>query len=104
MKLAVHYCLRHPDRHAAARCMVCSHRFCRECVTEHSGRYMCADCLRKEVGKRERGKSGLLRATGQWSLAVLAVCVTWALFFEFASGLLDAADYFHPEPFQQFDK
>ncbi len=39
-------CVRHPDREAAARCPACGRFFCRECVTEHEGRLLCAACLR----------------------------------------------------------
>ncbi|MDX9732632.1 MAG: rhomboid family protein [Thermoanaerobaculia bacterium] len=39
-------CFRHPEREAAARCPACRRAFCRECVTEHDGRVLCASCLR----------------------------------------------------------
>ncbi len=38
-------CFRHPEREAAARCPACRRAFCRECVTEHEGRVLCASCL-----------------------------------------------------------
>ena len=42
-------CLLHPDREAAALCMGCGQAFCRECVTEHDLRMLCADCLAREA-------------------------------------------------------
>jgi hypothetical protein len=38
-------CFLHPEREAAARCPACRRAFCRECVTEHEGRVLCAPCL-----------------------------------------------------------
>ena len=42
-------CLLHPTREAAALCMGCGQPFCRECVTEHDLRMLCAGCLAKEA-------------------------------------------------------
>lgn len=40
-------CLNHSVREAVARCPVCTQFFCRECITEHEDRVICAACLRK---------------------------------------------------------
>lgn len=40
-------CLLHPHRESVARCPECRQAFCRECITEHAGRVICAACLRK---------------------------------------------------------
>lgn len=40
-------CLLHSQREAVARCPVCRQSYCRECITEHEGRVICAACLRK---------------------------------------------------------
>lgn len=40
-------CLNHFSREAACRCPVCRNYFCRECVTEHDDRLVCAGCLKK---------------------------------------------------------
>jgi hypothetical protein len=40
-------CVRHQTREAAARCVECTESFCRECVAEHDGRFLCARCLAK---------------------------------------------------------
>jgi hypothetical protein len=42
-------CFLHPGREAAARCMGCGQAFCRECVSEHDLRMLCATCLRAET-------------------------------------------------------
>jgi hypothetical protein len=52
MKLAAQRCLLHVDREAAVRCPVCHEYFCRECVTEHDNRFVCASCLH-DLAKRK---------------------------------------------------
>jgi hypothetical protein len=39
-------CANHADREAVAKCPGCGRFFCEECVTEHEGRVLCANCLR----------------------------------------------------------
>lgn len=48
-------CAAHPDREAAARCPGCSRFFCRECVTEHAGRVLCARCLAAQATAAHKG-------------------------------------------------
>lgn len=38
-------CFNHAKREAAARCLDCGRFFCRECVTEHDDRVLCAACI-----------------------------------------------------------
>ncbi|MFN7139481.1 MAG: rhomboid family protein, partial [Limisphaerales bacterium] len=45
--LTQQHCLNHFTREAAARCPECKQFFCRECITEHDDRVICAGCLRK---------------------------------------------------------
>lgn len=40
-------CLLHPQRESVARCPECRQAYCRECITEHDGRVICAACLRR---------------------------------------------------------
>lgn len=37
-------CYHHASREAVVRCPQCRRFFCRECVTEHAGRMICASC------------------------------------------------------------
>lgn len=46
--LAARKCLNHSEREAVARCPRCRSHFCRECVSEHGGRILCAPCLAAE--------------------------------------------------------
>lgn len=40
-------CFHHAHREAVARCPACGRFFCRECVSEHEGRFLCASCLKR---------------------------------------------------------
>jgi hypothetical protein len=47
MSLVNQKCLLHVDREAVGRCPVCRHFFCRECLVEHEGLFVCNRCLVK---------------------------------------------------------
>lgn len=95
MNLGVHYCVRHPDRLAAARCPSCGREFCRECVTEHSGRFTCSDCLREQARQADEGRTGFLRATLQWVVLVVTLLAAWTVFYQGGLQLLDLPDIVH---------
>ncbi len=60
-------CRHHPSRPAAARCPSCGGFFCRECVTEHEGLMLCANCLGRVSpmpGRRPRPFRVLAALTG----------------------------------------
>jgi len=40
-------CWNHELREAVCRCPECGRSYCRECVTEHQARLLCASCLAK---------------------------------------------------------
>ncbi|MFA6009596.1 MAG: hypothetical protein WC799_06415 [Desulfobacteraceae bacterium] len=50
-------CFNHGSREAAARCPECGRFFCRECVTEHDDRVLCASCVEKQNAGRDKGRS-----------------------------------------------
>jgi hypothetical protein len=68
--IAQQRCFNHRSREAAARCPECGRFFCRECVTEHDDRVVCATCLANIAGKRRKRRVRLgtvkpyLQATG----------------------------------------
>ena len=67
--LAERRCVLHPEREAAVRCVACQRYYCRECVTENSGRMLCAHCLRQDKRKDTgRSSTALGRAFRYWEL------------------------------------
>ena len=87
-------CFNHAQREAAAKCLECGRFYCRECVTEHADRLICASCLRRMVPARltqRRWFVGLARA-GQLTLSLLTA---WLFFFLVGKALLAMPSEFH---------
>jgi hypothetical protein len=87
-------CFHHAGREAVARCLECQRFFCRECVTEHDERLICAACLKKLASAP---------ATRKWRLAgilhgtqfVAGIMVAWVFFFLMGRLLLSIPTSFH---------
>lgn len=92
--LAHQRCLNHAGREAVARCLTCRHYFCRECITEHDDRVICASCLRKlaRVPLLQRRGFGSLVRLGQCALGLL---VAWFFFYLIGESLLALPTSFH---------
>ena len=80
MDLTLQRCLIHPDRKAIARCPACTNYFCRECITEHEGRFLCSNCLQRRSNPIES-----VNRTAGWFMAVIGMIVgltvTWFFFY-----------------------
>lgn len=84
--LAQQRCFNHALREAAARCPACGHFYCRECITEHDDRVICATCLAKvAVARTSMGQrfAPLLRIF-QFLVGFLLIWV----FFYWVGGML----------------
>jgi hypothetical protein len=87
ISLADKHCLIHAHREAVARCPECGQFYCRECITEHEDRVICAACLRKtvvEVVPERRSLSSLVRA----AQCLFGVVILWLFFFLLGQSLL----------------
>src|SRR5947207_406205 len=86
MELSAQRCRNHPAREAVARCPGCSRFFCRECISEHEGRVLCASCLaavaRKNVAPRRR-----LARLGRVMLTGAGIVTAW-IFFDLLGHIL----------------
>lgn len=81
-----HHCWNHDAREAVCRCPDCSRSFCRECVTEHASRLLCASCLRKaldEAASRRRRTRGIPPAL----LLAGGILLSWSIFLILAGGV-----------------
>ena len=87
-------CFNHSQREAAVRCLECGHFFCRECVTEHDDRFICAACLLKLAKPpltQRRGFVGFVRVVE----CLLSVLLLWFFFYLAGEGLLSIPTSFH---------
>jgi len=92
--VAAQKCFNHRHREAVARCPQCGRFFCRECVTEHGDRVICAGCLRKIAAPRRKI---VPRLTGFVTLLQFAagVMVLWLFFYYIGQALLRLPSSFH---------
>ena len=86
-------CFNHENREAVARCPECRNFFCRECITEHDGRVICASCLKIESGPSE--KPTTLARVVRPLLFLVAFGILWVFFFLVGRSLLSLPDSFH---------
>ena len=92
--LASQRCWNHAAREAVARCPECTHFFCRECITEHDDRIICASCLKKLAAAPARPA---LPRWNLWPASQIAagLAVAWVLFYLTGLGLLAIPAEYH---------
>jgi len=80
-------CWNHEAREAVCRCLGCGRSFCRECVTEHESRLVCAACLRNlaEAASRRQGRARRLTAAG---LTLAGILIAWVVFLAAGETLI----------------
>ncbi len=83
-------CWNHELREAVCRCPSCSRHFCRECVTEHQSRLLCAACLQaiaRAAPVRRPRKRALLAPMA----ALGGLFLSWLTFYISGEILLEIA-------------
>ena len=80
-------CANHEFREAASRCPLCLRYFCRECVTEHEDRVLCAECLKKVIAS-ENVRSGVGRSLLRGLLPIAGLLMAWLFFYAIGRTLL----------------
>ncbi len=87
-------CFNHALREAVARCPECGHFYCRECITEHDQRVICAACLKQLVRPRVTQRRAFMRLVraGQ---CLFGIWLAWLFFFLIGEVLLALPDPFH---------
>lgn len=87
-------CFHHGFREAVAKCPSCEHFYCRECITEHDDRMICASCLREQLGpgRAPRPKSRLLLGVVQ---AISGFIIIWVAFYFVGQVLLETPTDVH---------
>jgi hypothetical protein len=87
-------CFHHSLREAVARCPECRQFYCRECITEHEDRVICAACLKKITAPIEPRRVSFAWA---WPVAqfLLGFAIVWFLFYFFGETLLSIPSSYH---------
>src|SRR5215831_6577490 len=77
-------CWNHEAREAVCRCPGCGRPYCRECVSEHEARLLCAACLRARVraAAPRRGRMSPV------ALVVAGLLLAWLLFYGAGRSLI----------------
>ena len=84
-------CWNHELREAVCRCPGCGRSFCRECVTEHESRLLCAMCLRKLARAPERQVPVRRRGLVPVAMALAGIMIAWVVFFAAGEAMLTLA-------------
>ena len=92
-------CWNHEEREASCRCPGCLRSFCRECVTEHQSRLLCAACL-KARAREEQSRRGLLRRFAPAGLALAGFVLAWFVFYGVGEAFLESAAHLERSAWQ----
>ncbi len=93
MSISEDRCFNHAFREAVARCPQCGRAFCRECVSEHEDRVICAFCLKRfNIRDVRRRRLALLVPLLQTLAGVLLL---WSSFYLLGKVLLTIPSSFH---------
>ncbi len=88
-------CFNHATREAVARCLECGRYYCRECITEHDERVICAVCLRRLSARGPARVWANLLALWRVLQAGAGLLTLWLFFYLIARLLLLIPDSFH---------
>ena len=73
-------CWNHDAREAVCRCPQCGRSYCRECVTEHEARLLCAACLDALTHPAQPKTTGLRRLRPT-AMALAGILLAWVIFY-----------------------
>ena len=92
-------CHLHRDREAVARCPECNRYYCRECITEHEDRMLCATCLGRIPDSRNTTRFQQL----YWLIPFLqlggGLLLLWVVFYYIGNFLSLLPTAFHEGTF-----
>ena len=82
-------CWNHADREASCRCPLCARSFCRECVTEHQSRLLCATCLHSVAQESQSGRR-VFRKFLPAAMALAGMVLAWFVFYGVGQAFLES--------------
>jgi hypothetical protein len=80
-------CWNHEAREAVCRCPECERSFCRECVTEHGSRLLCASCLKAAARATQSSRGGARRLLPA-AMALGGILLAWTVFYGTGEALI----------------
>ena len=80
-------CWNHDRREAVCRCPECGRSFCRECVTEHDARLLCAVCLQR-LTRAVRPASSGLRKLVPTAMTIAGILLAWVIFYSAGEAMI----------------
>jgi hypothetical protein len=90
-------CWNHEAREAACRCPGCGRSYCRECVSEHEGRLLCAACLSGVTGGREQS-GGRWRKLAPAAMIAAAILLAWLAYWAAGESVMSVIRRMQQEP------
>ncbi len=87
-------CVNHSHREAAAKCPECNKFYCRECVTEHENKVLCATCLASDFSEN-KDKSINLKFLKHILIFLFSFLLLWLLYYYFGQLLLTISPDVH---------
>ena len=87
-------CFNHAAREAVACCPECKQCFCRECITEHDDRVLCAACLKK-LARGPLTKRPAFQKILRLAQCAFGILIAWFFFFLIGESLLKIPAAFH---------
>ncbi|CAN5496049.1 hypothetical protein BH09VER1_BH09VER1_42850 [soil metagenome] len=96
--LAAKRCFNHAAREPVAHCTNCRNFFCRECISEHDDRMLCAACLITLATAAPPRRARLVPVIRGGQL-VLSLMAAWIFFYLVGVGLLSIPSSFHQNTF-----
>jgi len=95
-------CFNHLLREAVARCPECRRYFCRECVTEHDDKVLCAGCLETKIIPKAARLTRLSRLV-RVLYFLLGAMLLWIVFYYIGQILLSLPSEFHEGTLWELD-
>jgi hypothetical protein len=90
-------CWNHEAREAACRCPACGRSYCRECVSEHEGRLLCAACLSGVTAGLEPD-GGRWRKLGPAAMIAAAILLAWLTYWAAGESVMAVIRRMQQEP------
>jgi hypothetical protein len=81
------HCWNHEAREAACRCPECVRNYCRECVSEHQGRLLCAACLIRVTAGRAPATGGMRKLAPPLMVAA-GILLAWLIYWAAGASLI----------------